>query len=125
MTAKEYLFSGIILSSELETIFNSTRRFITVSSYIEYKNKSFLIPEFRKKYLTTISEENVKYYFHIYTISDYFISDNLDIHENDCMEYYYHGEINNFEDLVESIKKVIPNFNINALVPIWKTDAPM
>ena len=49
----------------------------------------------------------------------------LTMNENDCIEYIYVGDINGYENLECEIKKHIPQFDVDSLIPMWKTDAPI
>ncbi len=123
MDAKMYLFSGVTMSAELEANAKTERRFITVGGYIDIGGRTFSISNYRKKY--PINKEDIKFYFHIYSIPNYFIDDDLDVHENDCIEYIYVGDINGYENLECEIKKHIPQFDVDSLISMWKTDAPI
>lgn len=123
MDAKKYLFSGITMSAELDSNFENERRFITIGGYVYINGKSYSITKYRKAH--PINNETIKFYFHIYSIPNYFLTDDLDIHENDCTEYVYVGDISDYVNLEYEIKRHIPEFDFNKLIPIWKTNAPM
>ena len=103
MDAKMYLFSGVTMSAELEANAKTERRFITVGGYIDIGGRTFSISNYRKKY--PINKEDIKFYFHIYSIPNYFIDDDLDVHENDCIEYIYVEILLVNENLECEIKK--------------------
>lgn len=123
MDAKKHLSSGITMSAELDSNSVTVRSFLTVGGYVYINGKSFSLAKYRKEH--PIDNEKIKFYFHIYSIPNYFIDDDLDVHENDCIEYFYAGDIGGYENLEHEIKKHIPEFDLNKLMPIWKTKAPM
>ena len=90
---------------------------------IDIGGRTFSISNYRKKY--PINKEDIKFYFHIYSIPNYFIDDDLDVHENDCIEYIYVGDINGYENLECEIQKAHSTFDVDSLIPMWKTDAPI
>lgn len=123
MDVKRYLFSGATMSAELEPNSENERRFITVHGYIDINGASYSIAKYRKEY--PINRENIKFYFLLYSVPSYFIDDDLDVHEEDCTEYVYIGDISDYENLECLVKRNIPEFNFDKLIPIWKTNAPM